>query len=131
MNEKEKKISSIIMLGFFIFIVVMYHQKNDNSLTKNKKYQIVEIVDCKIFGKNFTKYGFYFDGKYRNNTSNRLLYKNETDSIIGMKAWIEYDSLNSDNSQLIFGYQIPQDITPPKSGWKKIPDYFKKIYWKL
>ena len=116
------------MLGFFIFIVVMYHQKNDNSLTKNKKYQIVEIVDCKIFGKNFTKYGFYFDGKYRNNTSNRLLYKNERDSIIGMKALIEYDSLNSDNSQLIFGYQIPQDITPPKSGWKKIPDYFKKIY---
>src|SRR5690606_39313042 len=88
-------------------MVVMYHQTNDNSLTKNRKYQIVEIVDCKIFGKNFTKYEFYFDGKYRNNTSNRLLYKNERDSIIGKKALIEYDSLNLDNSEIIFGYQIP------------------------
>ena len=128
MNEKESKISSIIILGFFIFMAVMYHQKNDNSLTKNKKYQIVEIVDCKIFGKNFTKYEFYFDGKYRNNTSGRLLYKNERDSIIGKKALIEYDSLNLNNSEIIFGYEIPQDITPPKNGWKKIPDEFKKIY---
>ena len=57
-----------------------------------------------------------------------MLYKNERDSIIGKKALIEYDSLNLNNSEIIFGYEIPQDIKPPKNGWKRIPDEFKKIY---
>ena len=128
MSEKESKLVSIIMFAFFIMIVVMYHKQKDNSLIKNRKYTIVKILNSEVFGKNFTNYEFFFEGKYRNNTSNRFLYKSERDSIIGKKVLIEYDSLDLDNSEIIFGYQIPQNMSEPKNGWKTIPKNIKKIY---
>ena len=106
----------------------MYHKQKENSLIRNKKYTLVKIDNSQVFGKNFTKYDFYFKGKNRNNTSNRFLYRDERDSIMGKKVLIEYDSLDYDNSEIIFGYEIPQNIVEPENGWKEIPNYFRKIY---
>lgn len=128
MNEKESKVVFTIFFAFAILLVVMYHKQKEKSLIQNKKFTIVKIIDSKVSGKNFTKYEFYFEGKYRNNTSNRFLYKNERDSIIGKNVLIEYDSLDFDNSEVIFGYEIPQNKTVPKNGWKTIPKDLKKIY---
>ena len=125
MNEKESKIVSMIIFLFFILVVVIYHNQKDNSLEKNKKYTIVEVLTADVFGKNQTKITYFLNGKTRK-TYSKLLWKNERDSIIGTKCLIEYDSLNLDVSKIIFGYEIPENFSVPEDGWKEIPNNFKK-----
>jgi len=127
MNEIEKKIGFIAIFAVIIIFFLVKNNKKENSRIQHKKYTIVKVLNSEVSGKNFTKYNFFLDGKYRENTSNKFLYKNQRDSIIGKNVLIEYDSTNLNNSKIIFGYEIPQNISSPENGWKNIPKKFKKI----
>jgi len=85
MNEKESKIVSIIVFAFFVLLVVLYHKQKDNSLSKNKKYTIVKILNAEVFGKNQTKLTFQHNGKTWKSYS-KLLWRNQRDSIIEKKV---------------------------------------------
>lgn len=115
----------MIFFACAILFFVIRNNKKDASRIQHKKYTVVKIINAEVFGKNSTKFTFYLDGKYRNNYSN-LMWRSERDSIIGKKALIEFDSTNVDNSEIVFGYIIPENITIPINGWKNIPPDIRK-----
>lgn len=121
-NISGKKIVSFFVFGFFILFIVLKNNSKKQSLVNHTKYTVVKILSADVFGKNQTKFTFILEGK-EVTSYGKLLWNNEREDIIGENVFLEYDSTNIENSNIILDVQIPEGIQVPKYGWKQKPDW--------
>lgn len=124
-SDSGKKIVSLFVFGFFVLFIVLKNNNKKQSLDNNTKYTVVDVLKAEVFGKNQTKFTFLLEGK-EVVSYGKLLWHNERENIIGKRVFLEYDSTNTKNSNIILDIQVPDSIQIPKNGWKHKPNWANK-----
>ncbi len=107
-------IVSVLVL-FYMFIAI----KNKKALDKNHRFTIGKVYDHMYLTKSNEK--IYYNFKYMNKNYSSSLTGNKLNKTVGENYIVKFNAENPNNSEILLGFQLEENIIHLAEGWGEIP----------